>query len=90
MVIKQRLNILQSKLTIANTPHTLIRGPLVDRLSAIFKKKLALVIAAAGFGKTTLVAHTLSKLEGDAVWYRLDETDTDFSIFLSYLIKGIV
>ncbi len=87
--MKQHLPILRSKLTPPNIAHALVRKPLVDRLETILQKKLGTVIAGAGYGKSTLVAQLAEKLEGHVIWYRLDETDADFSVFMSYLIAGI-
>ncbi len=51
-------------------------------------KKLILVTASAGYGKTTLVADALSKIQTDTIWYRLDPQDMDFMVFMSYLHAG--
>lgn len=51
-------------------------------------KKLILVTAGAGYGKTTLVADALSKTQTDTIWYRLDPQDMDFMVFMSYLQAG--
>lgn len=50
--------------------------------------KVVLVTAAAGFGKTTLIAQC-HKLMGDqAVWLSLDRNDQDPFVFLRHLIAG--
>jgi ATP/maltotriose-dependent transcriptional regulator MalT/DNA-binding SARP family transcriptional activator len=50
---------------------------------------LTLVTANAGSGKTTLVADFLRTHKRQFVWYQLDHTDTDPSVFLGYLSFGI-
>ena len=48
-----------------------------------------IVLAGAGYGKTTLVAQMCSRLKTDTVWYSLGSSDSDFVTFVSYLISGI-
>ena len=47
------------------------------------------LIAGAGYGKTTLVADFLRESGVEAVWYSLDPSDRDPSIFFRYIIEGI-
>lgn len=81
--------ILRSKLLPPNPSGILKRDRLYPVLSEIKKKKILTVVAGAGYGKTTLIAEACSLLKLDAVWYRLDKTDTDFTAFILYLIEGI-
>lgn len=48
-----------------------------------------MVIAGAGYGKTTLVAQAVEQADWSAVWYSLDRSDIDFTTFMNYLIQGI-
>ncbi len=80
--------ILQSKISIPKAAHTLSRERLNARLKNIVNQKLALVVAGAGYGKTVLVADTLSRLKAKVAWYSLDESDADLSIFWRYLTAG--
>jgi LuxR family maltose regulon positive regulatory protein len=52
-------------------------------------KKLALISASAGYGKTTLVTEWLRGLQTDSAWLSLDETDNDPARFLAYLIAAL-
>lgn len=85
------LPILQSKLTRPPVSHTLERKRLIDPLSAITHRKLALVIAGAGYGKTTLVAQAVTQLQPSAatMWYSLDHLDKDPVMFLGHLLAGL-
>ena len=49
------------------------------------KRKLTLVSAPAGFGKTTLVVAWLKQIDLPAAWLSLDEADNDLPRFLAYL-----
>jgi ATP/maltotriose-dependent transcriptional regulator MalT/DNA-binding SARP family transcriptional activator len=70
-------------------PELLQRPRLTDRLLANLTYPLTLVTANAGSGKTTLVADFLRTHKRQFVWYQLDHTDADPSVFLGYLGFGI-
>src|ERR1700730_3659870 len=70
-------------------PELLSRPRLTDRLLANLSYPLPLVTANAGSGKTTLVADFLRTHKRQFVWYQLDHTDADPSVFLGYLGFGI-
>ncbi len=70
-------------------PELLSRARLKDRLLANLAYPLTLVTANAGSGKTTLVADFLRTHKRQFVWYQLDHTDADPSVFLGYLAFGI-
>jgi len=56
-----------------------------------FTRRLTLVAAPAGFGKTTLVASWLDHLASQmpSAWLSLDEEDNDVARFLSYLLAAL-
>ncbi len=70
-------------------PELLPRPRLTDRLLANLSYPHTLVTANAGSGKTTLVADFLRTHQRQFVWYQLDHTDADPSVFLGYLTFGI-
>jgi ATP/maltotriose-dependent transcriptional regulator MalT/DNA-binding SARP family transcriptional activator len=70
-------------------PELLSRARLTDRLLANLSSPMTLVTANAGSGKTTLVADFLRTHKRQFVWYQLDHTDADTSVFLGYLAFGI-
>jgi LuxR family maltose regulon positive regulatory protein len=73
-------------------PEWVSRSRLVDRLNAGLNRKLALVSAPAGFGKTTLVsewAATEGQIEHCVAWLSLDGSDNDLNRFLMYLIAAL-
>lgn len=87
--MQQRPKILNIKLTAVESANSYKRRRLIDQLGCILQKKIALVTAGAGWGKTTLIAQTVGEMEWDKVWYRLDESDNDFATFMRYLVAGI-
>ncbi len=76
-------------MTVPHTYHTLERKRLNDLLKAISHKKLALVIAGAGYGKSTLVAQAITDMAVDTVWYNLDASDQDLAVFMACILSGI-
>ena len=61
------------------------REQLSDRILAHLDRKLTLISAPAGFGKTYLALEIAAKSERQAKWYVLDENDASFKTFLTYL-----
>ncbi len=70
-------------------PSLVLRSRLVEQLDAVLDRKVALVSAQAGFGKTTLVADWLSRLECPYTWLSLDEGDNDPVRFVTYLVAAL-
>ncbi len=54
-----------------------------------FQRRLTLVSAPAGYGKTTQVRCWLRGREGSLAWYSLDEEDNDPGRFWTYLIAAL-
>ena len=54
-----------------------------------FARKLTLVSAPAGYGKTTLVAEWLRTQEHAVTWLSLDENDDDPARFMGYLMAAL-
>ncbi|WP_201785888.1 LuxR C-terminal-related transcriptional regulator [Longilinea arvoryzae] len=52
-------------------------------------RKLALISAPAGFGKTTLVSEWIDRCGRRVAWLSLDEGDNDPARFLSYLVAAL-
>ena len=70
-------------------PHLLPRLHLVERLENGRSRKLALISAPAGYGKSVLVSSWLAACESPAAWLSLDKHDGDLAVFLSYFIGAI-
>ena len=54
-----------------------------------FGRKLTLISAPAGFGKTTLISDWLQQSKVPAAWLSLDEGDNDPTRFLVYLVAAL-
>jgi LuxR family maltose regulon positive regulatory protein len=70
-------------------PNLVSRPRLIARLNAGLRHKLTLVSAAAGFGKTTLVAEWLAECRRPAAWLSLDDEDNDPIRVLTYLVAAL-
>ncbi len=81
-------------------PKVVLRPRLIERLneglrqSHGFGRKLTLISASAGFGKTTLVSEWVAGCErGEpkvrVAWLSLDEGDNDPARFLTYLVAAV-
>lgn len=72
-------DVLRTRLVVPSPrPHALPRTGLVDRLRAVSAPgRLTLVVAGAGWGKTTLVASWARAEPGPTAWLSADATDAD-------------
>ncbi len=82
--------ILATKLYIPSPrPKVVFRSRLVERLNEGLHRKLTLISAPAGFGKTTLVSEWVAGCERSVAWLSLDEGDNDPTRFLAYLVAAL-
>ncbi|MBD0380914.1 LuxR C-terminal-related transcriptional regulator [Paenibacillus sedimenti] len=66
-----------------------LRSRLIERLNEGLHRKLTLISASAGFGKTTLVSEWLAGCERPVAWLSLDEMDNDATRLLTYLVAAL-
>ena len=93
-------DILKTKLYIPHTRPELVPRPrLIGRLNESLHRKLTLISAPAGFGKTTLVSdwvdifrsydHKESQVGNRVGWISLDEGDNDQVRFIAHIIAAL-
>jgi LuxR family transcriptional regulator, maltose regulon positive regulatory protein len=70
-------------------PNVVSRPRLLERLNAGLHRKLTLIAAPAGFGKTTLVSEWITFIERPTAWLSLDEGENDPAQFLAYLVTAL-
>jgi len=71
------------------TPQLVPRPRLIDLLNAGLDRKLALISAPAGFGKTTLLSEWVIASERPVAWLSLDKSDNDPARFWAYFIAAL-
>lgn len=69
--------------------NTISRPRLLTLLKKNLKKKLMLITADAGYGKTTLLAQLCAELQKSFMFYYVDASDNDLVTFFSYILTGI-
>ena len=83
-------NLLSTKLFAPVPREKLVARPrLLGRLNAGLQKKLTLISAPAGFGKTTVLSTWIENSKYSIAWLSLDESDNDLTRFLSYFIAAL-
>ena len=83
-------NLLQTKFFVPSVRNNLVtRDRLVKHVEQNIHRKLTLICAPAGFGKTTLLAEWLKQTNSKYTWLSLDEQDNELSRFWLYLITAI-
>jgi LuxR family maltose regulon positive regulatory protein len=70
-------------------PKLVLRPRLVAKLNDGLHRKLTLMCAPAGFGKTTLASEWIAGCGRPAAWLSLDERDGDFARFMAYLAAAL-
>ena len=89
-------SLLATKLYVPPNRRELVPRPhLLEQLNRGLGRKLTLISAPAGFGKTTLVGEWVDDLRADAAegdnvaWLSLDEGDSDPVRFLTYFVAAL-
>ncbi len=74
--------------------HVVLRPSLIERLNEGLRRRLTLICAPAGFGKTTLVSEWVAGCDRHepkvrVAWLSLDEGDSDPTRFLTYFVAAL-
>lgn len=70
-------------------PKAVPRPRLIERLNQGLHRRLTLISAPAGFGKTTLISEWLAACQRPTAWLSLDEGENDFTRFLTYFVAAL-
>jgi LuxR family maltose regulon positive regulatory protein len=83
-------SILATKLYIPRPrPEAVLRPRLIERLNEGLHRKLTLISAPVGYGKTTLLSEWIPQSERCVTWVSLDEGDNDPVRFWAYFIAAL-
>jgi len=72
-----------------NPEEAVHRQRLIDKLDRNLLQPFTLVVAPAGYGKSTLISQWLASSEIAGAWVSLDENDNDFRTFVAYLLTAV-
>jgi LuxR family maltose regulon positive regulatory protein len=72
-----------------NQHQFVLRGELIDKIKAGLSRKLTVLSAPAGYGKTTLLCQWIDQIQIPAAWYSVDRSDQDCVQFFTYLIHAV-
>ncbi|MBK5109577.1 MAG: hypothetical protein JJE12_15690, partial [Anaerolineales bacterium] len=82
--------LLSTKLFTPSPRAKLVSRPrLVNRLNAGLQKRLTLISAPAGFGKSTALSSWIADSDYPVAWLSLDEGDNELAQFLSYFVAAL-
>jgi LuxR family maltose regulon positive regulatory protein len=85
------LPLIVTKIRVPRRRHDLLpRRRLVNFIHAHLDRKLILISAPAGYGKTSLLTDFAHDTDLPVCWYTLDEFDRDLHVFLEHLIAAMV
>jgi LuxR family maltose regulon positive regulatory protein len=70
------------------TQNFVLRKHINDKLNEVCNKKVILISAPAGYGKTSVLVDWINRNKIPTAWYSLDENDNNLNIFLNYVVAG--
>lgn len=83
-------SLLETKLYVPRARSDFVRRPrLTEALRGGADQKLTVVLAPAGFGKTTLLAGWLASAESATGWVSLDATENEPTLFWAYFVRAL-
>lgn len=84
------IDVIPTKITLPKRQGGVLRRPrLIDYLHENLERKLILVAAPAGYGKTTLLIDFATDVDLAVCWFTLDEADRDPGVFLAHLVASL-
>jgi LuxR family transcriptional regulator, maltose regulon positive regulatory protein len=88
--VQAAVPVLETKLHPPSVSHLLVARPrLLNQLSAWLDRRLVLISAPAGYGKTALICRWLESIDCAHAWLSVDGQDDDLAIFLRCLVAAI-
>jgi len=78
-----------AKLARPSTNDVVLRPDTLADFKRATRRRLSLVCAPAGYGKTTVAAAAVERLGLEIIWYKLDALDRDPVVFLANLTEAL-
>lgn len=84
------IDVIPTKIIPPKRPGGVLRRPrLIDYLHENLERKLLLVTAPAGYGKTTLLIDFAAEVDVAVCWFTLDDADRDPAVFLAHMAASL-
>lgn len=84
------MNIINAKFSPTTLDKTFIqRSELVKEMASNNNKRVMLITAPAGYGKTTLLSQFSGSTDEKVMWYHLDAFDNEIITFMTYFTEGL-
>lgn len=84
-----RVTLIRSKLLMPNPANLLHRPRVCQVIERGLERKLTLLSAPAGYGKTSALVDFARRSSVPVCWYTADERDRDLDLFIRYLVEAI-
>jgi LuxR family maltose regulon positive regulatory protein len=84
-----RVTLIRSKLLMPNPANLLHRPRVCQVIKRGLERKLTLLSAPAGYGKTSALVDFARRSSVPVCWYTADERDRDLDLFIRYLVEAI-
>jgi LuxR family maltose regulon positive regulatory protein len=82
--------LIPTKLKIPQIRGNLVERPqLIEKLKLGLNRKVTIISAPAGYGKSTLTINFLKKQSRPVAWFSISKTDNDLNNFLNYLVTAL-
>jgi len=81
--------LVKAKLSPPQVADACLRPETLDLLTEHFRRRVTLVCAPAGYGKTTVALEAIHRLGLRAVWYKLDVLDQDPVTLIASLVEAL-
>ncbi len=81
--------LIRSKLQVPTSSGLLHRPRLCNAIERGLERKLTLISAPAGYGKTSVFVDFSRRTSVPVCWYTVDERDRDLSLFIRYVVGAI-
>jgi len=89
-VMENLSSLIPTKLIMPQSSGDLIeRSRLIERMLLGLRRKVTIISAPAGFGKTTLAISCLKSQSTPVAWFSISEMDNDLNHFLNYLVASL-
>ncbi|MDE3088219.1 MAG: tetratricopeptide repeat protein [Chloroflexota bacterium] len=83
-------SVVVTRVLVPQKRHGLLQRPrLLDFIRTHIERKLLLIVAPAGYGKTALLVDYAHDADLPVCWYSLSEFDQDLAIFVQYLLASL-